>query len=75
MTVAELIEKLSMFKPDLRVVVDGYESGYDELSFLTRKIVDQGWSEPTVLGKYDDAYPSEGPDAFEALVLTRYKSE
>lgn len=29
MTVADLITKLSMFPPDMLVLVDGYESGYD----------------------------------------------
>jgi hypothetical protein len=30
MTVKELIERLSTEDPNMRVVVDGYESGYDE---------------------------------------------
>ena len=32
MTVAELIQQLQRHPPDLRVVVDGYENGYDDLS-------------------------------------------
>ena len=32
MTVAELIRLLQRHPPDLRVVVDGYEDGYDDLS-------------------------------------------
>jgi hypothetical protein len=31
MTVKELIERLSVEDPHLRVVVQGYETGYDEL--------------------------------------------
>jgi hypothetical protein len=31
MKVKELIEKLSLFDQNKRVVVDGYESGYDEV--------------------------------------------
>ena len=32
MTVYELIQLLRTHPPDLRVVVDGYEDGYDDLS-------------------------------------------
>ena len=32
MTVAELVQQLQRHPPDLRVVVDGYEDGYDDLS-------------------------------------------
>lgn len=32
MTINELIHQLECFPPDLRVVVDGYEDGYDDLS-------------------------------------------
>ena len=32
MTVYELIQLLRKHPPDLRVVVDGYEDGYDDLS-------------------------------------------
>ena len=32
MTVAELIEVLNGHPPDLRVVVNGYEDGFDDLS-------------------------------------------
>ena len=31
MTVKELIERLSLEDPNKRIVVDGYESGYDEV--------------------------------------------
>ena len=32
MTVAELITVLRQYRPDLRVVVNGYEEGYDDLA-------------------------------------------
>ena len=32
MTVDELVKLLSMYPPNLRVVVNGYEEGYDDLS-------------------------------------------
>ena len=31
MKVKELIQKLSQYDPEMRVVVDGYECGYDEV--------------------------------------------
>jgi hypothetical protein len=36
MKVKELIEKLSQEDPEMRVVVTGYECGYDELEELTK---------------------------------------
>lgn len=41
MTVKELMELLKKYPDDLRVVVNGYEDGYDDLSpnrIFTRKI-------------------------------------
>ena len=32
MTIGELIQLLESYPPDLRVVVNGYEEGYDDLS-------------------------------------------
>ena len=39
MTVRELIELLSEFRPDARVMVDGYEGGVAELNQVTMKDV------------------------------------
>ncbi len=39
MTVEELIRLLAKYAPDLRVVVDGYEDGYDDLSPEQRRLV------------------------------------
>lgn len=44
MTVKELIEKLGEYDPDMIVVVDGYEEGYDNPSVFTTDIVlDTNW--------------------------------
>ena len=32
MTAGELIKVLSQFNPDTRVIVDGYEDGYDDIA-------------------------------------------
>ncbi len=78
MTVAELIDLLRTYPPALRVAVDGYEEGYDDLSpdrISVRKIgLDTGtesWQ-----GKHGDPRDGRGidPDAVEtveALVFHR----
>ncbi len=46
MTIAELMDLLRSYPPGLRVVVDGYEEGYDDLSperiLVTRIDLDTG---------------------------------
>jgi hypothetical protein len=44
MTVAELIEHLKQFDPNMRVVVDGYEGGFDDPKISeTDAIIDANW--------------------------------
>jgi hypothetical protein len=44
MTVAELIKALSQFDPDLKVVVDGYEGGFDDPRISeTDAVLDANW--------------------------------
>lgn len=78
MTVAELIECLRAHPPSLRVVVDGYEDGYDDLAndriIVTGICLDTGrefWQ-----GKHGELpYGSESAagnvEIVEALVLRR----
>ena len=40
MTVSELIHLLKQFPPDLRVVVNGYEEVYDDLSPVQHSVAD-----------------------------------
>lgn len=73
MTVAELIERLKKSDPRMRVLVDGYEDGYDDPSIVLRKVVDkQGPGDKTSWwsGRYGDADYSEGIP-FTALVIGR----
>ena len=55
MTVKELIEKLSGLPGDSRVLVQGYEDGYDDISdirsLLVQKQVDPAW----YYGKYNSS--------------------
>ena len=74
MTVNELLELLKDYSPDLRVVVNGYEEGYDDLSpeqlSVIRVALDTGkrrWE-----GRHGD--PKErtaNADVVDALVLRR----
>lgn len=78
LTVEELIRVLSRYPSDLRVVVDGYEAGYDDLS--------EGWMQRIRIaldvGEADWVGDHEDPDLIpasqrgraeivEALVLRR----
>ena len=81
MTIFELIQLLEKHSPDLRVVVNGYEDGYDDLSPEQLRVVkitldtgEQEW-----VGKHGDAnyLPQEklaGLKVEEALVLRRVSS-
>ncbi len=77
MTVKELVELLEKYPDDLRVVVNGYEDGYDDISpkrIFTRKIqLDAGthdWE-----GQHGEPLPAnESTDEVkivEALVFRR----
>ena len=61
MTVEQLIEALRTYPPDLRVVVDGYEGGCDDLeheSLLLRDLrlnVNERW----YYGRHEEAYEGD----------------
>lgn len=48
MTVGQLVEQLQRFPPSLRVLVDGYENGYEDLepSFVGMVMVVLNYQEP-----------------------------
>ena len=78
MTISELIRLLESYPPDMRVVVNGYEEGYDDLSPEQISIVQihlnsgiHSWQ-----GEHGDPHdlPERTPDAVspvDALVLRR----
>ena len=78
MTVAQLVQILQTYPPDLRVVVNGYEDGYDDLSpkqISPAKIAlntgKHDWE-----GAHGEAYgltgsASDDAEVVEALVLQR----
>ena len=55
MNVNQLIKRLQMYPPDLRVVVSGYEGGYNDVdTFENLKIVID-YHEEWYYGKHEDA--------------------
>ena len=78
MTVDELARLLASYPPDLRVVVNGYEDGYDDLSPEQLSLVEialntgrHQWE-----GKHGDpngltGSASDDAEVVEALVLSR----
>ena len=74
MTVDELIQLLEKYPPGLRVVVNGYENGYDDLTperlSVVRIALNTGkhqWE-----GQHEDANGlTDEADVVEALVLRR----
>ena len=78
MTVYELIQLLRKHPPDLRIVVDGYEDGYDDLAPKQLRIVKVSLNTGTreYVGTHGDVdyVPEEklaGLDVEEALALHR----
>ena len=75
MTVDELIKLLATYPPDMRVVVNGYEDGYDDLEqhlISVKEIcLDAGnkWWEGRHRDSWDDR--TEGRTTVNALVLQR----
>jgi hypothetical protein len=57
MNVAELIEKLSEFDPAMRVVVNGYETGFNVVNSL-RVMTVQPW-QPTICNDEREDYEGE----------------
>lgn len=77
MTVGELIELLGSFPRSLRVVVDGYEQGYDDLTSdrVTKMTIDLDVGTHSWQGKHGDPIdrpPSNSDvETAEALVFRR----
>ena len=70
-TVAELIKALQQFPPDMRVVVSGYEEGYENM--LTPKIekLEQNPDNPYWEGEFQVPWRLEGGQLTEAVVMQR----
>lgn len=54
-TVGELIDRLKKFDPDTKVMVNGYEGGYDTVTHLEVKKVVLNYYDEWYYGKHEDA--------------------
>ena len=68
MTVRDLIEYLSRQEPDMEVVVDGYEDGYNPIGIIHKRYVIEDPNPKSYYGKYMDCKTSNGKTV---LVLPR----
>lgn len=74
MTIADLVEVLENYSPDLRVVVNGYEYGYDDLApeqVTPVKIALNTGKHPWEGQHGDPSGLTDRVDVVEALVLRR----
>ncbi|MGB4599554.1 MAG: hypothetical protein WBI04_06205 [Trichlorobacter sp.] len=69
MTVSELIEALKNYPPDARVVVLGYESGYDDITLIKQVAILPEDNPSWFNGRYDDAPPEQAASAEKAVLL------
>ena len=76
MTVEELRTQLGAFDADVRVVVEGYEGGYDDPEFLVARVVlDGNWdsgAKPTgCFGRHEKVFDSTDGDVTAVILLGR----
>ena len=73
MKVKELIEKLALENPELKVVVNGYECGYDEVEMCRSVKMNKNTrvDEKTWEGEYEECF---GETCQEVAVLLPRKS-
>ena len=73
MTVAQLIESLKNYPPDLQVVVSGYEGGYNDVGRFEKIKIIRDYNKEWYYGKHErveDIYDAELiKNAVEALCV------
>jgi hypothetical protein len=69
MTVSELIAALQSYPPDTRVVVLGYESGYDDITEVREMGIVPGVNPAWYNGRYDNAPPERADQAERAVLV------
>lgn len=74
MTVNELIAALQGYPPDVRVIVLGYENGYDDITLVKQIAIMPEEKPEWYKGRYDDA-PPEKADQAERAVLVYGRNE
>lgn len=74
MTVYELIQHLSRYSPNTRVLVSGYEDGYTEPNLEDAVVTDRGagWEkESWWSGRYEKEEYCSGGESFRTVVIGR----
>ena len=73
LTVKDLIEALAEYPPDIRVVVNGYEAGFDDLHVDSLRTIcirpkpdHSEWE-----GENEEAWLNPGANEFSAVCITR----
>jgi hypothetical protein len=69
MTISELITALQKYPPDARVVVLGYEEGYDDITLVKEIAIEPVEQPKWYIGRYDDAPPEQAATAEKAVLL------
>lgn len=69
MTVSELIATLQSYSPDTRVVVLGYESGYDNITEVREINIVPEANPAWYNGRYGDAPPERANQAERAVLV------
>lgn len=69
MTVQQLIQKLNQFPQDLRVMVEGYEGGYEDLEVIRLSKVGLNIHESEIYGNHDT--PEPDCKTIDALIFYR----
>ena len=73
MTVKELIQKLNLEDPNKRIVVFGYEGGYDELDKIDYVALapDSGKKDKWWLGEFKECIQNQSSESEVAILLPR----
>lgn len=69
MIISELIEQLRKYPPEMRVVVSGYEGGYNDISLLYECRIILNVNTEKYYGQHESAVNPNDPDAVPALLL------
>lgn len=69
MTVKELIAALQNYPPDTRVIVMGYEEGYDDITLVKQIAIIPEEKPEWYKGRYDKAPPEKADQAEQAVLV------
>ena len=69
MTVKELIAALQNYPPDTRVIVLGYEDGYDDITMVKQIAILPEEKPAWYIGRFDDAPPEKAAQAEQTVLI------